>query len=281
MVDISSAILNAVKILKLKNIKTAFLDSEILMSESIKKDKKYLIINSDKNIKSTNLKFFEYLISERANKKPIAYLLKKKGFWKNEFLVSEDTLIPRPDTELLVEQVLSLTKNKSKIRILDIGVGSGCILLSIINEKKDFYATGIDISKKCIEISKKNAEKLNIKNRIKFFKSDIDNFSIGKYDLIVSNPPYIKKLDLKYLEREIAMFEPKIALDGGLDGISIIKKVIIRSSELIKKNGKLILEIGFDQRIKVEKILRSKGFYINKVVKDFGKNDRCIVSTKI
>ena len=281
MVDISSAILNAVKILKLKNIKTAFLDSEILMSESIKKGKKYLIINSDKNIKSTNLKFFEYLISERANKKPIAYLLKKKGFWKNEFFVSEDTLIPRPDTELLVEQVLSLTKNKSKIRILDIGVGSGCILLSIINEKKDFYATGIDISKKCIEISKKNAEKLNIKNRIKFFKSDIDNFSIGKYDLIVSNPPYIKKLDLKYLEREIAMFEPKIALDGGLDGISIIKKVIIRSSELIKKNGKLILEIGFDQRIKVEKILRSKGFYINKVVKDFGKNDRCIVSTKI
>ena len=281
MVDISSAILNAVKILKLKNIKTAFLDSEILMSESIKKDKKYLIINSDKNIKSTNLKFFEYLISERANKKPIAYLLKKKGFWKNEFFVSEDTLIPRPDTELLVEQVLSLTKNKSKIRILDIGVGSGCILLSIINEKKDFYATGIDISKKCIEISKKNAEKLNIKNRIKFFKSDIDNFSIGKYDLIVSNPPYIKKLDLKYLEREIAMFEPKIALDGGLDGISIIKKVIIRSSELIKKNGKLILEIGFDQRIKVEKILRSKGFYINRVVKDFGKNDRCIVSTKI
>ena len=281
MVDISSTILNAVKILKLKNIKTAFLDSEILMSESIKKDKKYLIINSDKNIKSTNLKFFEYLISERANKKPIAYLLKKKGFWKNEFFVSEDTLIPRPDTELLVEQVLSLTKNKSKIRILDIGVGSGCILLSIINEKKDFYATGIDISKKCIEISKKNAEKLNIKNRIKFFKSDIDNFSIGKYDLIVSNPPYIKKLDLKYLEREIAMFEPKIALDGGLDGISIIKKVIIRSSELIKKNGKLILEIGFDQRIKVEKILRSKGFYINRVVKDFGKNDRCIVSTKI
>ena len=281
MVDISSAILNAVKILKLKNIKTAFLDSEILMSESIKKDKKYLIINSDKNIKSTNLKFFEYLISERANKKPIAYLLKKKGFWKNEFFVSEDTLIPRPDTELLVEQVLSLTKNKSKIRILDIGVGSGCILLSIINEKKDFYATGIDISKKCIEISKKNAEKLNIKNKVKFFKSDIDNFSLGKYDLIVSNPPYIKKLDLKYLERDITRFEPKIALDGGLDGISIIKKVIIRSSELIKKNGKLILEIGFDQRIKVEKILRSKGFYINRVVKDFGKNDRCIVSTKI
>ena len=269
------------KILKSKKIKTAFLDSEILMSESIKKDRKYLITNSDKNINSTNLKFFEYLISERANRKPVAYLLKKKSFWKNEFVVSEDTLIPRPDTELLVEEVLSLTKSKSKLRILDIGVGSGCILLSIIKEKKDFYANGVDISKKCIEISKKNAEKLNIKNKVKFFKSDIDNFSLGKYDLIVSNPPYIKKLDLKYLERDITRFEPKIALDGGLDGISIIKKVIISSSKLIKKNGKLILEIGFDQRIKVEKILRSKGFYINKVVKDLGKNDRCIVSTKI
>ena len=154
-------------------------------------------------------------------------------------------------------------------------------MFSIIKEKKDFYAIGVDISKKGIEISKKNAEKLNIKNKVKFFKSDIDNFSLGKYDLIVSNPPYIKKLDLKYLERDITRFEPKIALDGGLDGISIIKKVIIRSSKLIKKNGKLILEIGFDQRIKVEKILRSKGFYINKVVKDLGKNDRCIVSTKI
>tara|TARA_B100000886_G_C20376120_1_gene471836 strand:+ start:336 stop:1181 length:846 start_codon:yes stop_codon:yes gene_type:complete len=281
MIDIKSAISHAAKILKEKKIKTAVLDSEILMLESIKKDNRYLITNSEKKINKKNLKFFEDLIIQRANRKPVAYLLKKKGFWKNEFIVSKDTLIPRPDTELLVEQVLSLTKNKSKLRILDIGVGSGCILLSIIKEKKDFYATGIDISKKCIEISKKNADKLNIKNKIKFFKSDIDNFSLDKYDLIVSNPPYIKKLDLKYLEKDIIRFEPKMALDGGLDGISVIRKVITRSSELIKKNGKLILEIGFDQSIKVKKILRDRGFYINKVVKDFGKNDRCIVSTKI
>ena len=279
--NINSAILNATKMLKAKKIKTAFLDSEILMSEAIKKDKKYLFVNPDKKINSKNLKFFEYLISQRANRKPVAYLLKKKSFWKNDFIVSKDTLIPRPDTELLVEQVLSLTRNKSKLRILEIGVGSGCILLSIIKEKKDFYATGIDISKKCVEISKKNAEKLKIKNRVKFLKSDIDNFSLGKYDLIVSNPPYIKKLDLKYLEMDIAKFEPRLALDGGLDGTSVIRKVIIRSSELIKKNGKFILEIGFDQRIKVERILRSKGFYINKIIKDFGKNDRCIICTKI
>ena len=279
--NINSAILNATKMLKAKKIKTAFLDSEILMSKAIKKDKKYLFVNPDKKINSKNLKFFEYLISQRANRKPVAYLLKKKSFWKNDFIVSKDTLIPRPDTELLVEQVLSLTRNKSKLRILEIGVGSGCILLSIIKEKKDFCATGIDISKKCVDISKKNAEKLKIKNRVKFLKSDIDNFSLGKYDLIVSNPPYIKKLDLKYLEMDIAKFEPRLALDGGLDGTSVIRKVIIKSSELIKKNGKFILEIGFDQRIKVERILRSKGFYINKIIKDYGKNDRCIICTKI
>ena len=126
--NINSAILNATKMLKAKKIKTAFLDSEILMSKAIKKDKKYLFVNPDKKINSKNLKFFEYLISQRANRKPVAYLLKKKSFWKNDFIVSKDTLIPRPDTELLVEQVLSLTRNKSKLRILEIGVGSGCIL---------------------------------------------------------------------------------------------------------------------------------------------------------
>ena len=103
----------------------------------------------------------------------------------------------------------------------------------------------------------------------------------GKYDLIVSNPPYIKKCDLKYLECDVLMFEPKLALDGGLDGLSVIRKVIAKSSELLKKNGKFILEIGFDQKSKVIKLLNKKGFYINNTIKDFAKNDRCIVSTKI
>ena len=126
-----------------------------------------------------------------------------------------------------------------------------------------------------------NTLKLGLTNRVKFFHSDIDNFGYGKYDLIISNPPYINKLDLQYLEKDVINFEPKLALDGGLEGISEIRKTIKKSSELIKKNGKLILEIGFDQKDKVTKLLEKKGFYINKVLKDFAKNDRCIVSTKI
>ena len=122
---------------------------------------------------------------------------------------------------------------------------------------------------------------MGIINRIKFYKSDIDNFNIGKYDLIISNPPYIKKQDIKYLEKDIVNFEPIKALDGGIDGLSQIKKVINRSSKLIKLKGKLFLEIAFDQKIKVKRLLKEKGFYINSVLKDFGKKDRCIVSTKI
>jgi len=147
--------------------------------------------------------------------------------------------------------------------------------------KKNFYGTGIDISKKCLNISKINASNLKVVSRLKLYKSDIDKFNIGKYDLIVSNPPYIKTSKIKYLEKDVSNFEPKLALDGGLDGLSAIRKVIKKSSELIKKNGKFILEIGFDQKNKVIKILKKEGFYINSTKKDLGSNDRCIVSTKL
>ena len=132
-----------------------------------------------------------------------------------------------------------------------------------------------------IDISKINAVKLDLINRVKFFISDIDNFKYGKYDLIISNPPYINIFDLKYLDREVINYEPILALNGGLDGLSEIKKVINRSSELLKKKGKLVLEIAYDQKHKVKKLLTKKGFYINKVLKDYAKNDRCIISTKL
>jgi len=279
--NIKSAIIIGKNILKDQYIQTAQLDTEILMAKAIDEDRKYIILNDQKNLKDTNLKYFEKLIKERASRKPIAYLVEQKFFWNSEFTVTNDTLIPRPDTELLVESILKLTKNKNKMNILDVGVGSGCVLLSILKEKKNFYGTGIDISKKCINISKKNAIKLKLDSRVRFYKSDVDKFSLGKYDLIVSNPPYIKNYKLKYLERDVANFEPKLALDGGLDGLSEIRKVIRKSSELIKKNGKFILEIGFDQKNKVINLLKKEGFYINSALKDLAKNDRCIVCTKI
>ena len=279
--NIQSAITEGANILKDKYINTAQLDAEILMEKVIGKDKKYIILNSEEKLNFERLRFFKTLIKKRSNRKPIAYLINKKFFWKYEFLITEDILIPRPDTELLIELALKITRNKNRINILDIGIGSGCILLSILKEKKNFSGTGIDISKNCINISKINANKLKVTDRTKFYKSDVDKFDLGKYDLIVSNPPYIKKNELKYLETEVSKFEPKLALDGGLDGLSEIRKVIKKSSELIKKNGKLILEIGFDQKNRVINLLTKKGFYINSISKDLASNDRCIVSTKI
>ena len=279
--NIYSALKEANKTLKKNNIRSALLDSEILLSKIIKKSKKFIILNPNKNLKKNSFIEFNNLIRQRSDGKPIAYLTGTKDFWKYEFYITEDVLIPRPDTELIVEEVLKFSKHKTKLSILDIGAGSGCILISILKERKDFRGVGIDLSKKCIDLCKKNALKLNISNKVKFFKSNVDNFSYGKYDLIISNPPYIKKLDLKYLEKDIKNFEPKLALDGGLDGISEIRKVISKSSELVKKNGKLILEIAFDQKKDVKKILKNEGFYINSTIRDLAGNDRCIVSTKL
>ena len=277
--DIHSALKKGQSILIDNNIISAKLDSEILMSQAIRKNKKFIILNLHKAIKKRDLDYFDNLIQERAKSKPIAQIIKKKDFWKYEFIINNNVLIPRPDTEILIEQALKLVKNKNRLQILDIGIGSGCILMSILKEKKNFIGTGIDISNESLQISKVNGQKLRLNNRLRLFKSNIDNFNTGKYDLIISNPPYIKKIDLKCLEKDIG-FEPKQALDGGLDGLSEIRKVINKSSELIKRSGHFIIEIGFDQKNKVKKILRDKKFYIKKTVKDLLNHDRCIVCIK-
>ncbi|MDB3959262.1 peptide chain release factor N(5)-glutamine methyltransferase [Candidatus Pelagibacter sp.] len=279
--NIQSALTEGLNILKKKSILSAKLDSEILMAKALGKKREYIILNNDKIIKEQNLEYFKQLVQERATRKPIAYLLNKKSFWNSEFDVNKNTLIPRPDTEIILEQIFKFTKNKNYLNILDIGVGSGCILLSVLKERKNFYGTGIDISRNALDMCKMNAKKLLLERRVKFFKSDVDKFAIGKYDLVVSNPPYINTSYLKYLESDVIKFEPKLALDGGLDGLSVIRKVIKKSSELLKKNGKFILEIGFDQKNKVIKLLNNKGFYINSTVKDLANNDRCIISTKM
>ena len=264
-----------------KKIKSALLDSEILLSKVLNKSREYLILNSSIDLSKKEYDHFLKLIDQRLSGKPIAYLIKKKFFWKYEFFVNEKVLIPRPDTEILVDQVLKVYKKKKNINFLEIGSGSGCIILSLLKERKDFKGLGIDISNDALKVCKINAYQLGVQNRLKLFKSDIDKFYNGKYDLIISNPPYIKNIDLKYLEKDVVKFEPLIALNGGLDGISEIRKIIVNSSELIKNGGKLILEIAYNQKNEVKKLLSKNSFYINSVVKDLAKNDRCIISTKI
>ena len=278
---IGTAIKEAYLDLKSKNIKSALLDSEILMSKAIKENRSNVLLNPNRILTNQDYENFRELISNRLQFKPVAYLTGKKSFWKHEFEINDKVLIPRPDTEIIIEEILQIYKNKQNIKFLEVGVGSGCIILSILKERKSFLGNGVDLSKDCISICKLNAIKLGVQNRLKLFKTDIDNFSLGKYDLIISNPPYIKKLDLKKLDKDVINYEPKLALDGGLDGLSKIRKVINKSSELIKLNGKLVIEIACDQKEMVKDILRNKGFFINKVVKDLSKNDRCIISTKI
>ena len=279
--NIENILSEGTSILQKSKVSNPRLDSQILLSCSINKDKKHISLNPKENLNSKQLKKFKDLIKRRKKGEPIAYLINNKEFWKDEFYVNKDVLIPRPDTELIIEQVLKIYSKQSQLQVLDIGTGSGCILLSILKERSNFYGTGIDISKKSINISKFNAKRLKLNNRVKFIHSSIDNFKIGKYDLIVSNPPYIELLDLKYLDKDVINFEPKLALSGGFDGFSKIRKVISKAKNLIKKNGKFILEIGFNQKNKVKETLKNEGFYINKSIKDYGNNDRCIISTKI
>jgi release factor glutamine methyltransferase len=279
--NIENILNEGIRTLKQSKIPNPQLDSEILLSNSIKRDKKYIILNPKELLNSEQVETFKNLIERRRKKEPVAYLINKKEFWKDEFFVNKDVLIPRPDTELIIEQVLKIYSKDSQLQVLDIGTGSGCILLSILKERPNFYGTGIDISKKSINVSKLNAKQLNLTSRVKFFHSSVDNFKIGKYDLIVSNPPYIELFNLKYLEKDVISFEPKLALSGGFDGFSKIRKVINKAKNLIKKNGKFILEIGFNQKNKVKKILKEEGFYVNKAIRDYGNNDRCIISTKI
>ena len=279
--NINSAIIEGTKFLKKNNIKYAELDSEILLAKALKKKREYIILNFDKNIKSDILNTYRNLIKQRSFGKPVAYLTKKKSFWNSEFEICEGVLIPRPDTEILIQETLKIYEHKEYANILDIGVGSGCILLSILKEKPGFYGTGIDISYKSINLSRVNAKKLGLSNKVKFIKTNVDNFCFGKYDLIISNPPYIKKNKLKYLEKDVKCFEPLAALDGGLDGTLKTLKVIEKASTLLKKNGKLVFEIGNDQKTIILNLLKQNGFFINKTIKDYAYNDRCIISTKI
>ena len=278
--DYKTVLNQSFKLLKNFNIKSARLDSELLLSNSLKISRENLLINLNKEIKPNQQKKFQSLLEKRKKKIPVAYILGYKDFWKSKFFINRSVLIPRPDTELIVEEVLNYLPKHKYRKILDIGTGSGSILISILLERQKSIGVGLDISKNAIKIAKINAKLQQVDNRITFVNTDVDKYNWGKYDLIVSNPPYIKRNKISRLEEDVKNFEPKVALDGGCDGYSKIGKVIKKSSNLLKRKGNLILEVGYDQIYWTSSLLKRCGFFINKISKDLSKKDRCIISTK-
>ncbi len=269
----------ASKLLKKKSIRSYELDAEVILSNIMGVSREYLITNAKSKISKEIIKKYDNAINRRLSQEPVAYIVGKKEFWSQDFFVSKSTLIPRPETELMLYRVINIFKNK-KINILDIGTGSGCLLLSILKELNTSRGTGIDISKEAICVANINAKKLNLFNRVKFKIFDIDKFNFDKYDLILSNPPYIASRDIKNLSKDILHYEPLLALKGGYDGLDLIKKVIYKSSTLLKKNGLLVVEIGNNQYIKVSNLLKQDGFKEVSKECDFNNNVRCIISTK-
>ena len=264
-------------ILRSKKIISHRIDSEVILSYILKISREKLLIKEDK-VCNENIIKFRSLISRRLKQEPVAYIVARKEFRNEDFFVDKKSLIHRPETELLIDPIVKIFKNKN-LFFLDIGVGSGCIIFSILKELNHSKGIGIDICKKAVLSAKINLNRFNLKNRVKLLNKSVDQVLNKKFDLVVSNPPYIVKREINRLANDIRRFEPKIALDGGNDGLDVIKKVIYKSKEILKVKGILALEIGRGQYFSVARVLRENNFRQIRIVKDYQNNIRCIFST--
>ena len=273
-------LVDASKQLKSYKFNSAKLDAELILSKTLGLSRETILLNLNEKINDKVLENFNYYLKLRKQNKPIAHILGFKDFWKYKFKVDKNVLIPRPETELIIEKILKILPLSSNKNILDIGTGSGCIAISLMKERPNCRITAIDKSKKAIKVAKRNAEMHQVKKKINFINIDVDKYFFNKYDIIVSNPPYIKNSELLNLDKDVKFNEPKLALLGGVSGLEICFKIINKSNKLLKRNGKLILEIGHRQGKEIKKYLKLNGFNQIKIYKDLSDKDRCIVSSK-
>ena len=265
--------------LKQNNISNPELDLRILLKYSSKKNNE--IILSNVNLEDINIVKFKKSLQKRINRKPIAKIIHNKSFWKNDFFVNNFVLDPRPETELIIEEVLNLYKNKNlKLKILDIGTGSGCIAISLAKEFKNASITAIDISHKALEVAKKNLKLHNCDNQIQLQLVDFKNLT-STFDLIVSNPPYLTNYQFNNADPEVKNYEPKLALVGGDDGLKFYREYSNNLKRLMNKSSYFLCEIGIDQKQNCEEIFQNSGLNLNKIVRDLQGIERIISFSKI
>lgn len=255
------------------------LKARILMQYTLNKPREYLIIYDNKEVSRKIEEMYMHNVERLIKGTPLQHITQSQEFMKMNFFVNEEVLIPRPDTEILVEEVIEITKRLTRPKILDLCTGSGAIAISIAKYAPNTLLYASDISKNAIEIAKKNAKENKVYDRIEFIESDLfNNIPKEKFDIIVTNPPYIKKDEIKKLQIEVRN-EPKIALDGGIDGLDFYRKIASKAYDYLKYNGYLCMEIGYDQKDDVIDILEYENRYSDTYCKkDLYENDRIIVT---
>lgn len=256
--------------LKKRGVKNPSLDINILLSSVLKIDTKNLVLHFDKNLSPTQTQKFNNLLERRLNREPISHLIGKRGFWDFEFIVDKNTLDPRPDSETLIEAVLKTHQKNEELNILDLGTGSGCLILTLLKLFPNATGTGIDISPKALKIAKQNAENLDVQNRVKLLKNNWNDGITKIFDVIISNPPYIPTKQITSLQKEVQDFEPHLALDGGDDGLNCYRYIAQNISQNLTQNGHIFLEIGQNQENDIIKIFQKNNFKLKFMKKDLG-----------
>ena len=265
------------------NIQTAKIDTEVILADVLKISRVNLITKQNTSLNQEQEDLFAKLIKRRKQQEPVAYILNKKEFWNENYYVDKRVLIPRPETEILIEMLLKKVKDKSKVfQILDLGCGSGCLLISCLKEFNKSLGLGIDISSLALEVAKKNIQTHKINSRAKLLKLDLFKLDIKKkFDFILSNPPYLTSSEYRNLSKDVKDYEPKQALVGGFDGILYYKKIISFSKSSLKKNGFLALEIGDGQYKEIKKLLTNHSFRVLDKYQLIDGEIRCILASKI
>ena len=272
-------IISSLEKLKKKNIPNAEIDLRVLLNYS--KYTKNEIILSNFDLDQINIDLFDKVLNRRLAKEPISKIINKKNFWNDEFYVNEFVLDPRPETEGIIEESIKLIKNKnSNIKILDIGTGSGALAISLAREFINAKIMAIDISEEAIKVANANINNKKLANQIQLKKTTLDNIN-EKFDLVVSNPPYLTKKELENTSYEIKNYEPLIALDGGVDGLNFYRDFSKKINKIMNLNSYLILEIGDGQLRDCIDIFSLSGLNFHKKAQDLQKKDRILVYSKI